>query len=292
MAAAAPLFGEARRGPDRDGAVLPAVARTLAAYFFLVLYVLLVGPPALLIARLSGRPDVLYRAGTLGVQVAVWLVGIRWVVEGREHLQTHRAAVYCVNHTSNLEPPVLFLVLAPLFPRLRILYKAELRRLPILTRGFDLAGFVPIERTRREQAVASIDRAAQALRDGYSFLVFPEGTRSPSGVLLPFKKGGFILAIKGQAPVVPMAISGARGAMRKGSFVIRPVTVRVRLAPPIETAGLTLADRETLTARVRAEIERLLTGADETSPAESPAAADRRGSMRPERTFSATHREP
>ena len=109
-----------------------------------------------------------------------------------------------------------------LFPRLRILYKAELRKLPILVRAFDLAGFVPLERGNPEQSLPAIERAAEALREGNSFLIFPEGTRSRTGELLPFKKGGFIMAMKGQAPVVPVAIAGARDAMRKGSLSSTP----------------------------------------------------------------------
>ena len=104
----------------------------------------------------------------------------------------------------------------------------------------------------------AIERAAAALRDGNSFLIFPEGTRSRTGDLLPFKKGGFVMAIKGQAPVVPIAITGAREAMRKGSLVIQPVHVRVRLGEPVETAGLTLDDRDTLTQTVRARVAGLL----------------------------------
>ena len=142
--------------------------------------------------------------------------------------------------------------------RLRVLYKAELRKLPILVRAWDLAGFVPLERGNREQSLPAIDRAAEALMEGNSFLIFPEGTRSRAGNLLPFKKGGFIMAIKGQAPVVPVAIVGAREAMRKGSFVIQPVTVTVRLGTPVETAGLTLADRDLLASNVRLAIEQLL----------------------------------
>lgn len=225
----------------------------------------------------------LYRAGAVGVRTALWLVGVRWVVTGREHIQRHRAAVYCVNHSSNLEPPVLFLLFAPLFPRLRILYKAELRRLPILTAGFDRAGFVPIERGRRERAAAAIERAAQGLREGYSFLVFPEGTRSESGDLLPFKKGGFLMAIKAQAPIVPMAITGARTAMRRGSWVIRPATLHVRLGPPVETAGVRPAEAAALLARVRDAIAQLL--GEARQPAEpSP--------VQPERVDSPRRRTP
>ena len=236
------------------------VVRSILTYLTVALYVLLVGPPLLLVAILTKSPVLLYRAGHIGVRLGLALSGMRTHVEGMEHLQRHRAAVYAVNHASNVEPPILFDMLNPLFPKLRILYKAELRKLPVLVRAFDLAGFVPLERGNREQSLPAIDRAAQALVEGNSFLIFPEGTRSKSGELLPFKKGGFIMAIKGQAPVVPVAIVGARDAMRKGSPWIRPVDVRVRLGPPIETAGLTLDDRELLVNRVRGEVARLLQG--------------------------------
>jgi 1-acyl-sn-glycerol-3-phosphate acyltransferase len=234
--------------------MLPAL-RSIATYIFVALYVLVVGPPCLLIALLFRSRTLLYRVGHLGVWLGLRLSGIRMVVEGAQYIQRNRAAVYAANHTSQVEPPVLFDALSELFPRLRILYKAELRKLPILVRAFDLAGFVPLERGNRDQSLPAIEGAAAALREGNSFLIFPEGTRSRTGELLPFKKGGFILAIKGQAPIVPVAISGARAAMRKGSLVIYPVTVHVCIAAPIETAGLTLDDRDTLITGVRREIE-------------------------------------
>ena len=131
----------------------------------------------------------------------------------------------------------------------------------MLVWAFDLAGFVPLERGNPEQSRPAIERAAEALRDGNSFVIFPEGTRSRTGELLPFKKGGFIMAIKGQAPVVPIAISGARDAMRKGSFVINPAVIDVRFGAPVETASLTLADRDSLVAEVRQRVAALLTNA-------------------------------
>jgi len=237
-----------------------AAVRSILTYVAVSLYVLLLGPFILLFAFLFSSRRFLYLGGHAGVRLGLVLAGIRYEVRGREHVQHHRAAVYAVNHTSNVEPPVLFDVLSNLFPRLRILYKAELRKLPILVRAFDLAGFVPLQRGNREQSLPAIERAADALRDGNSFLIFPEGTRSRSGALLPFKKGGFIMALKAQAPVVPVAIDGAQAAMRKGSPWIHPVTITVSFGPPIETAGLTLDARDTLTATTRAEVERLLKG--------------------------------
>jgi 1-acyl-sn-glycerol-3-phosphate acyltransferase len=248
--------------PDSPLATAVAAVRSVVAYVTVSVYVLVVGPPGILLAHLRGRPDVLYWLGRLGVQAGLALTGMRYRVVGAEHIQTDRAAVYCVNHTSNVEPPILYLALRPLFPRLRVLYKAELHALPVLARGFDLAGFVPIARGDREQSLSAIDSAAAALRDGNSFLIFPEGTRSRSGTLLPFKKGGFVMAIKGQAPIVPVAIQGAREAMRKGSPFIRPVEIRVAFGPPVETDALTHAQRDGLITEVRGRIERMLSEAD------------------------------
>jgi 1-acyl-sn-glycerol-3-phosphate acyltransferase len=238
--------------------MLVSAIRSLAAYVLVSLYIVCAGIPAILIALITRSPSVLYMAGLGGIRLGFWLSGIRSVVEGTEYLQRARAAVYCVNHSSNIEPPVVFEALSPLFPRLRILYKAELRKLPILVQAFDIAGFVPLQRGNPEQSLPAIEGAAAALREGASFMIYPEGTRSRTGELLPFKKGGFIMAIKAGAPVVPVAIDGARAAMKKGSPIIRPVTVRLRFGPPVETAGMTMNDRDDLVEEVRGRIQTML----------------------------------
>ena len=235
-----------------------AAFRSAATYLAVALYVLIVGPPILLIALAFSQRALLYRVGHTGVRMGLFLSGITVALEGTENIQRRRAAVYAVNHASNVEPPIIFDTLHELFPRLRIVYKAELRKLPVLVRAFDLAGFVPLQRGNPEQSLPAIDRAVEALREGNSFLIFPEGTRSRTGELLPFKKGGFILAIKGQSPVVPIAITGAQKAMRKGSPLIYPVTVHVRIGEPVETAGMTIDDRDTLVATVRERIKALM----------------------------------
>ena len=233
-----------------------AAVRSLAAYVGVSLWVLLCGPPGMLLAMASGRPDVLYVLGRMGVRIGLGAAGIRCRVAGREHIQRGRAAVYCVNHASNVEPPILYMALAALHPRLRILYKAQIHKLPVLGRAFDMAGFVPIERRSARRSMQAILQAAAAVRAGNSFLVFPEGTRSRTGELLPFKPGVFLIAARAGAPLVPMAIQGTRAAMRKGSPLVRPVTVSVRIGAPIEPAG---AERETaLIERTRAAVAELL----------------------------------
>ena len=137
-----------------------AALRSIVTYVAVSLYVVLAGPPLLLAALLLGSPSILYQAGRFGVRLGLFLSGIRFVVEGKDRILLDRAAVYAVNHASNVEPPIIFEVLHQLFPRLRILYKAELRNLPVLVRAFDLAGFVPLERGNRDQSLPAIERAA------------------------------------------------------------------------------------------------------------------------------------
>jgi len=235
--------------------VLIAAIRSIAAYIAVSLYVLIVGPPGMLISLLFGAKRHLYVLGHIGVRLGLALAGIRYRVAGAEHAPLARAAVYCSNHQSNVDPPVLF---DAIHPYMHILYKAELEALPILERAFRFGGFLPVDRRNKEAALRSIDAGAASLRAGNSFLIFPEGTRSRTADLLPFKKGGFIMAIKAQVPVVPVAVQGGRDAMQKGSAFIRPVVVSVRVGEPIETAGLTLDDRDRLIAETRQRIEALL----------------------------------
>jgi len=235
--------------------LLLAAIRSAATYVAVSLYVLIVAPPAMLVAILFGAKKHLYVLGHIGVRLGLALAGIRYRVAGREHVPVGRAAVYCANHQSNVDPPILF---DAVHPQMHILYKAEIEAIPILARAFRLGGFIPVDRRNKEAAMRSIEAGAASIRAGNSFLIFPEGTRSRDANLLPFKKGGFIMALKARAPIVPVAVQGGRESMRKGSAIVRPVTVSIRVGEPIDTASLDVDDRDGLIATTRERIAALL----------------------------------
>jgi 1-acyl-sn-glycerol-3-phosphate acyltransferase len=232
-----------------------AAFRSLAAYLAVSLYVAIVAPIGMALALTFRWKSLLYVLGHWGVSIGTSLAGIRTRVAGREHLPAGQAVVFCCNHQSNIDPPILF---QALHPRLHVLFKRELTKLPLLGKAFQIGGFVPIDRASREQSMAAIEQAAASLRQGNSFLTFPEGTRSRTGVLLPFKRGPFLMALKAQVPVVPVAIQGGSESMRKGSPIVRPATVSVRIGVPVDTRGMEVADREKLADAVRARVEELL----------------------------------
>ncbi|MGH9452234.1 MAG: lysophospholipid acyltransferase family protein [Terriglobia bacterium] len=238
--------------------------RSLCVFCFALALIVLWGCPLLLYTMLSGDSDLLYRAGVLGARLAVRLAGVRLAVSGRERIPSGRAVVFMANHQSNCDPPAIIGLLPPVL----MLAKEEFFRVPILGPAMRLGGFIPIDRRSREKAFQAIDRAAAALAAGHSFLVFPEGTRSEAGRLLPFKKGIFIMAVKAGAPIIPISISGSRKIMPKGKVLITPGEVRVTFHDPVMTEGFVPEQTGAVEAAVRESIISGLT--DE----ERPLAAD------------------
>lgn len=218
-------------------------------------YVLVLGPPLLIYGWLTGNTGPIYKTGQLGAKMALWLAGVRLEVKGLENIPPDCAVVFMANHQGNSDPPVLLALLPPIV----ILTKKEFFRVPVLGRAMRARGFVPVDRKNREQAIAAVEQAVARLKEGKSFLVFPEGTRSPDGRLQAFKKGVFVMALKAQTPIVPISISGSARIMRKGEFVMHPGLIRITAHAPIPTAGRTLDDRGLVMEQVR---QALLAGLD------------------------------
>ncbi|HUI43729.1 MAG TPA: lysophospholipid acyltransferase family protein [Terriglobia bacterium] len=222
--------------------------RAAFASLLVFLLIFLLGTPLLLYANLTGDTDIIYRVGVSCARVVVWLAGVRLDVRGREKIPADRAVVFMANHQSNVDPPVI----VPCLPPVLILAKRQAFRIPVLGRAMRLHGFIPVERDGdRTRAIEAVDRAAAALLAGKSFLVFPEGTRSPDGRLRPFKKGAFILAMKAGAPIVPVSLSGATRIMQKGELAIHPGTIRITFHNPVPTANRSPEDRDQVMEEVR-----------------------------------------
>lgn len=177
--------------------------------------------------------------------------GVKVTVEGAEHIPKDQPVVFVSNHQSWFDIISLAANL-PGYPR--FVYKKEMAKIPILGEALKRAGHILIDRQNRQKAFEAYEEAARVIREGMSAVVFPEGTRSRTGELLPFKKGPFVLAIASQVPLVPVYCAGTFGIMRKGSMRVRPHPVTLRLGEPIETKGLTYDDREDLLRRTRAAI--------------------------------------
>jgi 1-acyl-sn-glycerol-3-phosphate acyltransferase len=211
---------------------------------------------------LAGNVDLLYRLGVGIARLGVRAAGVRVDVVGLENVPENRSCLFLANHVSNLDPPVLF----PALPgRASVMLKKELMRIPLLGTAMRMAKFVPVDRTRsREGAQASVAAAAEVVRGGQNFVIFPEGTRSKDGRLQAFKRGPFFLAMETDAPVIPVAISGTQKLMRKGSARILPGVVRVEMLQPIWPKEF--ATREALMSAVRSAIAEALP--QEMRPAE------------------------
>ena len=184
------------------------------------------------ISMLTGDIAPLYRIAMRILSLGVRSAGITVELSGLENVPTGRPVIFMANHVSNLDPPVLL----PLLPgRSSVLLKKNITDIPVFGRALLMAQFVPVERSNsREAAQRSVAAAAQALRSGLNILVFPEGTRSPTGRLSNFKKGPFFLARETSAPIVPIAISGTETMMRKGSLAVHPGLARMEILAPID----------------------------------------------------------
>jgi 1-acyl-sn-glycerol-3-phosphate acyltransferase len=220
--------------------------RTAFIGVFLTIYIILVGPPLLLYTLISGNPNPLYWAGVKGVVFFVRAAGVRFRVVGKERIPAG-VCLFVANHTSSADAPA---VVGAIPRRIAILLKESLFKWPIVGHAFTLARFIPVNRREKDSALESLEKAIAELRAGQSFLIYPEGTRSPDGRLQEFKKGAAVMAIKAGVPIVPMACSGAHCVMAKRSLKIKSGEILVEFLEPIDASAYAFEEREELNVRV------------------------------------------
>ena len=222
--------------------------QTLIIVLWFILVTVLIASTVIIcsfFSRTGNGPHLLAR---LWANSLLWVSRVKITVIGTEKLDPERSYIYMPNHQSNADIPLL---LGRLPVQFRWLAKAELFKIPIFGRAMRGVGYISIDRSNRKSAFKSLARAARTIRDGTSVLIFPEGTRSRDGHLLPFKKGGFVLAVDSGVPIVPIIIRGTRDIIPKGHFMIRPAPVTMQILDPVETTNYTRKTKDALLAHIR-----------------------------------------
>lgn len=186
---------------------------------------------------------------------ARWLIrlhGIQLRIVGRERLDLGQSYVFAANHESFVD---VWVLVEAIQHSCRFVAKKELLKVPFFGPALEDAGHISIDRHDLQSAFSSYDQASEAIQNGLSAAVFVEGTRSRDGVMLPFKKGPFVLAIRAGVPVVPVLIRGGFEVLPKGSIAVRHLPMSVHFGEPIPTDGLAYEDRDALSARCRDAME-------------------------------------
>ena len=199
---------------------------------------------------LTGDVLPLYKGTRFMLSSSCWMAGVRFRVKGLENVPSDRACIFMANHVSNLDPPALISLIPG---RTSAFMKRSLMNLPVLGTGFRQGDFIAVDRSGNPAAAQeSVTAAQRVLAKGVHMTTFVEGTRSPDGRMLPFKKGPFFLAMAAGAPCIPVSIHGTEKILGKGSLLMHPGPAHVIFHPPIDPAGF--ATREELMQAVRTAI--------------------------------------
>ena len=227
---------------------------TIVGNSFLVLGSGFFGSLAILVGWIPPRGNWVGPVARGWARGLLWTSGVRLRVRYEGHVDSHRRYVFMANHQSLVDIAVL---IASIPVQFRFLAKRSLFRIPVFGWALTAAGFVPVDRKRRDRAGETFSSALSALRQGASLMVFPEETRSLDGRLIEFRRGGFLMALKAGLAIVPVGIQGTLDVRPKGSFRICPGTVEVAFGRPIEVTEYGLKRKSELIADVAQEVGRL-----------------------------------
>jgi 1-acyl-sn-glycerol-3-phosphate acyltransferase len=223
--------------------------------FLLLIYLILtlVLAVLLLLSLPFGIREPLLGLAKWAINLGPGILGIKVQVSGREKVDLKRPHIYMANHLSFLDGPLLF----GLIPQsVRVILKKEVFRIPVIGQGMRYVGFIPVDRKRMRGGKQSIDRAVALMRErGYSYLIFPEGTRSRDGRMQAFKRGGFFLALASRASIIPITIAGTYELMPRGTLFAARGRVKMTFHPPVPVDGYSEENIHLLIERVRGVVE-------------------------------------
>jgi 1-acyl-sn-glycerol-3-phosphate acyltransferase len=211
----------------------------------------LVAPLLIVLVLITGNENFIYSPVRMFIRAGLAMVRVRVEARGVEKLDPNQTYIFTPNHQSLIEVPlfVTYLGRNPAY-----LGKKEVFKYPVFGYGIRLIGVIPVDRSNSPAAVESAKLATEYLRRGKSYVVYPEGTRSRDGRMLPFKKGAFMMAIDAGVPIVPVTVSGATKIMPKAEVKVFPSTVRITVHEPISTEGYSKENVAELMERTRAKI--------------------------------------
>jgi 1-acyl-sn-glycerol-3-phosphate acyltransferase len=241
------------------------IIRAIWVYLHLLVATILLSTPVILFSLMRIRTRYYGWAARGWAQWMLLVSGVKVRLEGMERAPAGQPRIFVSNHQSWFD---VFALAATIPGQYRFVAKKELARIPIFGQAWKAAGHICVDRGDRESAVRSLDEAGRLIRsDGSAVVIFAEGTRSRDGRLQPFKKGAFMLALHTGVDITPVGISGSRQVQPKGSWRIRPGTIRIRVGPPVPIREYSFETRDRLMERVRAEIVRLTAPEPELKPA-------------------------
>jgi len=215
-------------------------------HLWLVLLTVLFGTLAILFSFLDRSRNLSHHLARLWGRWLLYFSRVSVMVEGLEHLTPGQAYVYAANHRSNFD---IFVLISLLPGKFLWVAKKSLFMIPLFGQALTRMGYISVDRANRQQAIRSLERATALVKAGHSMIIFPEGTRGTTPELLPFKKGVFIMALKAEQPLVPVAISGTRFVQPRGALRVRPGPVKVVISPPLHPQDF--HDKEELMNAVR-----------------------------------------
>jgi 1-acyl-sn-glycerol-3-phosphate acyltransferase len=224
------------------------MVRTIFVWSCIVLFGLIFGIFAILSYPFDPKGRLGHHFARLWGKTCLLVNGVRLTMEGLEHLHQEGPYIFMSNHQGSYD---IYSLLGYLPFQFKWLAKKELFSIPVLGWGMTAVGYISIDRAGTRETVEAMNKAARKIHEGMSVVIFPEGSRSPDGLIQPFKKGGFTLAIKSKVPIVPVAIAGSREIIPKDQWTVSPGDIRVRIGRPLETGDCSMKDRTSLMERVR-----------------------------------------
>jgi 1-acyl-sn-glycerol-3-phosphate acyltransferase len=246
------------------------VLRTLYAALVALLITIPCASATILVAIFKSNAPLIDRIIRLWAWTIIKGAGIDLRTEGTEKVDPKQRYILVANHYSYFDIPCVF---AAIPQPIRFMAKISLFKIPIFGWAIGRAGFIPIDRKNRRTAVKSFDLAVDRIRKGNTIVVFPEEGRSRERALRPFQRGGFLLAIKSDLPILPVAIDGTFDVFRVGAKRITPGVVTVRVGTPIATHGVTVRQMEQLAQESRGQILKMLFGDNPPQSTLQPEAA-------------------